>query len=239
MLEKVKDFIFSSEKKDNNIRIKILGIKMQFSRPIQGNNNKIYIEKDGKLEECKGKIKGLKIEITGDDNTIIIGYPYKFTNSHIFCRGDNNEVIIKKTKHIIQNLTIDMCARVYSNRKVFIGEDVFTNGIIMLSYAPGGIISIGNQCMLSWGIVMMSSDGHQILDKNTDEIINAGYCCEVGNHVWIAQNSIICKNVKIADNNIIGANSVVTKSVAESYVTIAGSPAKIVKRDVKWKMDNG
>lgn len=239
LLERVKDFIYSLERRDNNIRIKIFGIKIRFSQSVKGNNNKIYIEKDGQLKECKGKIKGLKIKIAGDNNTVVIGYPYNFTNSQIACRGNNNQIVIKKTKHVIHNLNIDMWGRICSNRKVSIGENTFVNGINIHSWTPNGIISIGDECLLSWGIVMMNADGHQILDKNTDKIINAGYNCEVGNHVWIAQNAMICKNVKIADNNIIGANSVVTKSVAENNVTIAGNPARIVKRDINWKIDNG
>ena len=51
-------------------------------------------------------------------------------------------------------------------------------------------------------------------------------------------NSIILKDVNIADNVVIGACSLVNKSFVENYTAIAGSPAKIVKRNVNWDRRN-
>ena len=46
--------------------------------------------------------------------------------------------------------------------------------------------------------------------------------------------SIAPKNVKIADNSIVGWGSIVTKEFNEPNVIIAGIPAKIVKRGINW-----
>jgi acetyltransferase-like isoleucine patch superfamily enzyme len=78
-----------------------------------------------------------------------------------------------------------------------------------------------------------------LFDTNNKEIINKPKTgINVGEHVWIGMNSIILKDVNIADNVVIGACSLVNKSFVENYTAIAGSPAKIVKRNVNWDRRN-
>ena len=48
-------------------------------------------------------------------------------------------------------------------------------------------------------------------------------------HVTLFTNAVVCGDVKIGNNNIIGANSVVTKNFEESNIIIAGTPAKKIK----------
>ncbi|MBQ9235430.1 MAG: hypothetical protein IJ184_03080 [Alphaproteobacteria bacterium] len=52
-------------------------------------------------------------------------------------------------------------------------------------------------------------------------------------NVWRV-NSIILKGVSLAKGCIVGAGSVVTKSVAQERCIIAGNPAKVVKSDIDW-----
>jgi serine acetyltransferase len=59
----------------------------------------------------------------------------------------------------------------------------------------------------------------------------------VGNNVFIGVNSIIMPGVKIDDNVIIAAGSVVTKSIPKGVI-IAGVPAKIIGnfKDIETRM---
>ena len=56
--------------------------------------------------------------------------------------------------------------------------------------------------------------------------------------VWIGEMVSVLPDVEIGRGAIIGANSVVTKSVPE-YSIVAGNPAKIIKRfdfeSMEWK----
>ena len=54
----------------------------------------------------------------------------------------------------------------------------------------------------------------------------------IGNNVYIGPGAIIFGDIEIADNISIGANATVNKSFTEPNVVIAGTPAKVVKRDV-------
>lgn len=48
----------------------------------------------------------------------------------------------------------------------------------------------------------------------------------IGNNVFIGSGARIIGGVTIADNVVIGANAVVTKSITEPGITVAGIPAK-------------
>jgi acetyltransferase-like isoleucine patch superfamily enzyme len=47
--------------------------------------------------------------------------------------------------------------------------------------------------------------------------------------VWVGDSAIICKGVRIGENSIIGAGSVVRKDVPPNCVVI-GNPARVVKK---------
>lgn len=50
----------------------------------------------------------------------------------------------------------------------------------------------------------------------------------IGNDVWIGDNTLIKKGIKIGDGVIIGAGSIVTKDVP-SFAIVVGAPAKVIK----------
>lgn len=51
---------------------------------------------------------------------------------------------------------------------------------------------------------------------------------EIGNDVWIGQEAMIMKGVKIGNGAVIGARSIVTQDVPE-YAIAIGIPAKVIK----------
>lgn len=50
----------------------------------------------------------------------------------------------------------------------------------------------------------------------------------LGDGVLLFMGAIVAGDTHIADNVVIGANSVVSKSILEENVTVAGNPAQIV-----------
>ncbi|WP_244178467.1 DapH/DapD/GlmU-related protein [Maribacter litoralis] len=68
-------------------------------------------------------------------------------------------------------------------------------------------------------------------DLNNLEEHSSGNDITIGKKCWIGMNSVILPGVKLGDNVIVGAGSVVTKSFEENNITIAGVPAKIIKKN--------
>lgn len=94
-------------------------------------------------------------------------------------------------------------------------------------------ITFGNDCLLSWDILLMDTDFHKILDKDGMRL-NDDMPIHIGNHVWIGRRNTILKGVNIDDNNVIAANSTIVKSVNVEN-SIIGSNSKILKQSINWK----
>lgn len=57
----------------------------------------------------------------------------------------------------------------------------------------------------------------------------------IGDNVYIGPGAILFGDIEIADNISIGANATVNKSFVDRNVTIAGTPAKVVKTNtLSW-----
>ena len=94
-------------------------------------------------------------------------------------------------------------------------------------------IKIGDNCAISWGCLIMDTDFHNIIYD--DGINKETMPISIGDNVWIGSDVTILKGVSIGNGAVIGARSVVTKDVPERCIVV-GNPAKIIKKNIKWKM---
>ena len=94
-------------------------------------------------------------------------------------------------------------------------------------------ITIMDYSILSNSITISTTDFHAVFNES-GERINNDKDVFIGEHVWIGEHCYICKGVSIANNCIVGACSVVTKSFEESNSIIAGNPATIKKERINW-----
>lgn len=205
---------------------------------IKGKNNKVIIISNGEkiLFNKYQVLKGLSIEIEGNNNTIEIELPLpRLQNSKCEVKGNNNFIRIGRSPYPIK-LVLNLGWTV-NNRKIIIGKDFSCTSARLLINEDNASLFIGENCMFSRGIIIRT-DGHTIIDKKTGHILNNIADMYIGNHVWVGENVAILKNTKISDNSIIGLGSIVTKKICEPNVVIAGNPAKIIKKDISWDREN-
>ena len=89
------------------------------------------------------------------------------------------------------------------------------------------LISIGDKVTITSGVVILTHDGSTWLFDDEKGRRYLYRKVVIGNNIFIGVNSIIMPGVKIEDNVVVAAGSVVTKSVP-SGVIIGGNPAKII-----------
>ncbi len=70
--------------------------------------------------------------------------------------------------------------------------------------------------------------GHPLDVDNRNKWIEYAYPVTVGSNVWFGANTIVLPNVKIGDNVVIGAGSVVSKDIP-SNVLAYGSPCRVIR----------
>ena len=110
-------------------------------------------------------------------------------------------------------------------KNIKIGKNFFANfGNVMLDC---GEIVIGDDCKFGpySGIYNVGHAFEPISRKNWGTTVKKVF---IGNNVWMGAHSVILPGVKIGDNAIIGAGSVVTKDVMPNTI-VAGNPAKVIK----------
>ncbi len=114
--------------------------------------------------------------------------------------------------------------------KIKIGDNV---GISQTALIAIENITIGNNVKIGGGSYLYTSDFHSldpnIRNSQEDFIKRKNAPIVLEDNVFIGAHSIILKGVHIGKNSIIGAGSVVTKSIPENQIW-AGNPARFIKR---------
>ena len=89
-------------------------------------------------------------------------------------------------------------------------------------------IHIGDNTLVASGSIILSHD-HSKRDINNQPFKMHTY---IGKNCFIAVNSIVLPGVKIGDQVIIGAGSVVTKDIPSNCIAV-GNPARVIRKDIK------
>lgn len=93
-------------------------------------------------------------------------------------------------------------------------------------------ISIAPFCAISWNV--------NILDGNVHELVVEGVPrprtrpVTVGSYAWIGSGAIIV-GAAIGAGAVVGAGSVVVSDVPDRVV-VAGNPARVVRKDITWRV---
>lgn len=140
-----------------------------------------------------------------------------------------------------KNITLD------ENSYIELGSNIYgtavhiekNSGIIKnLIVIGGNPLKIGKYCSIAGNLTVITSNHimnkaniqaklqNEYFQDSMDDLSKGGVI--IGNNVWIGLHVIILPGVKVGDGAIIGAGSVVTKTV-DPFTVVAGNPAKLIK----------
>lgn len=105
-------------------------------------------------------------------------------------------------------------------------------------------VVIGEEAMLADHCYV--SDTNHVYEDPTEPIkrqgLRDGRRVEIGPGAWLGIGAVVCGNLRIGRNAVVGARSVVTTDVPDHCV-VAGNPARIVRRFEgeawRWLPDGG
>ncbi len=109
--------------------------------------------------------------------------------------------------------------RIYGDGKIIVGSNSYIGTNSTIELYKGQKVVIGNNCAISHNVRMYTSTARADQDfngprNNTNKVGDI----IIGNGVWIGANAFINPGIKIGDNAVIGANSVVTRDVPENAI---------------------
>lgn len=214
------NFIFN--KKGNEIDIKGKLYKTKIRILEKSVNNKIIIEKNAILKNCKIRIKG-------NNNLIIIKENTRLINSKLDIREYGNKLVIENECELKNSLLFFQNI----NSNIFIDKNTTCEGMKLISTEPFDI-KIGKNCILSYDIEIRNTDSHEIFSMLNGKRINEGKEVIIEDKVWIGTRCVILKGSIVEKGAILGAGSILSGRV-ESNSIYAGIPAKKIKNEIYWK----
>lgn len=119
--------------------------------------------------------------------------------------------------------------RIYGDGEVELGNNSYIGNYSTLQLTSGYKIIVGDNCQISHNVRMYTSsaDPDQDFTKTKTKPEKKGDII-IGDGVWIGANVFINPGIKIGNNAVIGANSMVTKDVADNAI-VGGVPAKLLR----------
>ena len=161
--------------------------------------------------------------------------PIKFENARFSLSGDDNVLSIKNTDRRLSDVSISLSEKseLYIDENSSIGQGNFylvANG----NYKSGHKITIGKNFRAGKDTIIRTSDGHSIIDPETNLASNEPQDVEIGDNVWLMSRCMVAKGAKIPNNTGVAAYSFVNKKFDEENILLAGIPAKIIRHNFKW-----
>lgn len=122
-------------------------------------------------------------------------------------------------------------------------------------------IRFGDDCLLSWDILVMDTDEHPLFNRHEtarcetrdanplpcpevpcpvskeveNKRINPDKPIIVGNHVWIGCKCVLLKGAEVPDNTVIAAGTLLKSAFTGENHVIGGNPPSVLKSDVHWE----
>ena len=169
--------------------------------------------------------------IKGNNNQMYIGNGSMLRGTVIRVRGNNNIIKFGDNVYVGPNCSFWMEG---NNIQIEIGDNTtFTGKVHFCAQEDESKIHVGKDCMFSNSIIVRTSDSHPIYDLKTNKRLNYSASVSIGDHVWIAPNSVIMKKSRIRDGVIVGSHTLINKEIPANSLVV-GMPAKIVKENIYW-----
>lgn len=182
--------------------------------------NRLYF-RFKKIRFGKNMLVYNKVYVTGRRGKITIGDDFTFTS------GDGINPIARNIRGCIHTNHI--------HSEITIGNHV---GISSSCIRIKERLTIGNHVNIGANCIIMDTDVHQLdylvrrgekpLDASDVRTTIQSAPVTIEDDVWIGANCIILKGVTIGARSIIGAGSVVTKSIPADSIA-AGNPCKVIR----------
>ncbi len=156
----------------------------------------------------------------------------KSGNFHLITDAFNDNIFIGD-----EVSTFDCFLNLFGGCNVYIGDQ--STSFTLKIQGQNSDIIIGKDTMISDNVRIQAAQMHPIIDTKTGEVLQQNSDPTIiEDHVWVGLNSTVLPGVKVSEGSIVGACSVVNKSIPKNCIC-AGVPAKVIKENKTWSREWG
>lgn len=175
-------------------------------------------------------MKRVTLKLGGKNNRVIFGEHVLIGDCEIRLDGENN--LIEIGDHV-RFKSGKIYLRHTSGQHIRIGAGTTVEGAYLL-VDEAASITIGADCMFSTNIQIRTGDKHSILDADTGERINCARDINIADRVWLGRSVQVLKGTVLKSETVVGTCSLVSGSFDEGHCVLAGVPARIIRRGIRW-----
>lgn len=174
----------------------------------------------------------VSITFRGSGNLLKVARGAKIVHLAVDFSGNDGVIEIGATTKPRTGLRFSI--RIGHECTVAIGDNVGCETRTFIRASEGASVSIGEDCMFASAIELRADDSHAIYDVRTGKRANPARSIHIGEHVWLGKSVVVMAGVTIGSGSVVGFRSVVTRDIPNNCVA-AGSPARVVRRDIAWE----
>lgn len=178
---------------------------------------------------------------TADNETLeLIARARELTREYYFSDYRDTErrtaILQELLGGIGENVAIDTPFHCDHGKNIFLGNDVIIN--MNCTFVDNAEIRIGNRVLVASNVQLYTgshpvSPGERLIPdwkgRKTTFFRSFARPIEIKDHVWIGGGSILLPGVTIGENSVIGAGSVVNRSIPANCVAV-GNPCRVIRR---------
>ena len=150
---------------------------------------------------------------------------YKYNNLKPSQEKERKKVLKKLLGNTKENFLIEQPFICDYGYNIEIGENFYSNHNLII--LDGNKVKFGDNVFIAPNCSFYTA-GHPLDVETRNRGLEYAKPIEVGNNVWIGGNVAVLPGVKIGDNVVIGAGSIVTKDIPSNVVAY-GNPCRPVK----------
>lgn len=177
---------------------------------------------------------------TADGDTLkLIARTRELTREYYFSDYEDTEKRTAILQELLggmgENVEIDTPFHCDHGNNIFLGNDVIIG--INCTFVDNAEIRIGNRVLIASNVQFYTSS-HPVLpqerlvanwkEQQTTFFRTYARPIEVKDNVWIGGGSILLPGVTVGENSVVGAGSVVTRSIPANCVAV-GNPCKVIR----------
>jgi acetyltransferase-like isoleucine patch superfamily enzyme len=140
----------------------------------------------------------------------------------------HEHVVWRAHIHAEKDVRIHATASIRNAQNVYVGKNSHINHLCCIWAGENSKIVLGDNLLMGPGVSIFSGNHSMIKGQPMTFQERKEASIVIGDDVWLGAHSIITAGTHIANGVVVAAGAVVTRSITQENVIVAGIPAKII-----------